>query len=298
MSVLAWDREGRDWPHRDASRFVDAAGLRWHVQVMGEGPVLLLLHGTGASTHSWRDMMTPLARRFTVIAPDLPGHAFTRGRIAGGPGLPRIADAVHSLMDALEAQPAMIAGHSAGAAIALELAGESEVPVTGFGAALMPFTGAGAQLFPAMAKLLFVNPLVPSIFAHLARKTGEIERFVGRATNSRIDARGLACYTTLIGNSRHCAGALAMMANWDLHALRSRLPAMRSPVLLAHGTRDNAVPIASAQEACALLPDCELVRLDGLGHLAHEERPQRAVDLILRHAGAQGIVSAEPMEDD
>ncbi|MDR7101590.1 alpha/beta fold hydrolase BchO [Croceicoccus sp. BE223] len=298
MSVLAWEREGRDWPHRDASRFVDAAGLRWQVQVMGEGPVLLLLHGTGASTHSWRDMMTPLSRHFTVVAPDLPGHAFTRGRIAGGPTLPRIADALRDLLGKLGANPAMIAGHSAGAAIALELAAESTVPVAGFGVALMPFTGAGAQLFPAMAKLLFVNPFVPSIFAHLARKTGEIERFVGRATNSRIDSRGLGCYATLIGNSEHCAGALAMMANWDLHALRGRLPTMRSPVLLAHGTRDNAVPISSAQEACALLPDCDLVRLDGLGHLAHEERPQRAVDLILRHAGAQGIVPAERMEDD
>ena len=40
-----WDVEGRDWPNRAASRFVDAGQLRWHVQVMGEGPVLLLLHG-------------------------------------------------------------------------------------------------------------------------------------------------------------------------------------------------------------------------------------------------------------
>ena len=50
-----WKREGRDWPNREASRFVLASGLWWHVQVMGSGPVLLLLHGTGAATHSWRD---------------------------------------------------------------------------------------------------------------------------------------------------------------------------------------------------------------------------------------------------
>ena len=59
-----WERDGRDWPNREASRFVHAAGLRWHVQVMGSGPVVLLLHGTGAATHSWRDLMPKLAERW------------------------------------------------------------------------------------------------------------------------------------------------------------------------------------------------------------------------------------------
>jgi magnesium chelatase accessory protein len=61
VTYLDWAKDGADWPNREASRFVDAAGMRWHVQVMGQGPVLLLLHGTGASTHSWRDVM-PLLR--------------------------------------------------------------------------------------------------------------------------------------------------------------------------------------------------------------------------------------------
>src|SRR3954465_13439845 len=71
---LSWDRDGRDWPHREASRFIEAAGLRWHVQIMGQGPAALLLQGTGGSTHSFRDLAPLLARRFTVVMPDLPGH--------------------------------------------------------------------------------------------------------------------------------------------------------------------------------------------------------------------------------
>ena len=47
-----WEVDGRDWPNRDSSRFVTAGGLRWHVQVAGTGPVVLLVHGTGAATHS------------------------------------------------------------------------------------------------------------------------------------------------------------------------------------------------------------------------------------------------------
>ena len=45
-----WEHDGRDWPNREHSRFVTAAGLRWHVQVAGQGPDLLLVHGTAAAT--------------------------------------------------------------------------------------------------------------------------------------------------------------------------------------------------------------------------------------------------------
>lgn len=293
MSALRWDREGREWPHRAASRFVEAAGLRWQVQVEGAGPALLLLHGTGASCHSWRGMIVRLARHFTVIAPDLPGHAFTGGRLAGGPTLPGIATAVERLIDTLEVSPAMVIGHSAGAAIALQISYRRPVPVMGFGPALMPFPGLAARLFPALAKVLFVNPLAPSIFARMARVPGETERFLYRATNSRIEAAGLRCYATLLGNSGHCAGALAMMANWDLAALRDRLPKVEAPVLLVHGTRDNAVPLDSVRDACRLLPRAELELFENLGHLAHEEQPEKAAQLIIDFAATHGILPLE-----
>ena len=72
MSGLDWNREGLIWPHREASQFITIGGAKWHVQRMGSGPTLLLLHGTGASVHSWRGLMPMLARTHEVIAPDLP----------------------------------------------------------------------------------------------------------------------------------------------------------------------------------------------------------------------------------
>lgn len=286
---LNWAREGRCFPHREASRFVTAGSLTWHVQQMGSGPPLLLIHGTGASAHSWRDLLPLLADHFTVIAPDLPGHGFTRGRIAGGPSLPAVGREVRKLLDDLGVTPELVVGHSAGAAIALQLVlGGVEAPVVGFSPAVMPFPGLAARLFPAMAKVLFVNPFVPRIFAHMARQQGETARFLSRATNSRIDATGLRCYEALLGNSRHCEGALALMANWDLEALSARLPEVKTAVRFVHGSRDNAVPLSSVRQACRKLPDCTLQLLDNLGHLAHEERPLDAFrevrDFAARHA--------------
>ena len=115
--ALAWDRDGLDWPNRDASQFVVAQGIKWHVQRLGSGPAILLLHGTGASTHSWRDLAPILADRFTVLAPDLPGHGFTRSLPRQRMTLPGMARAVAGLLQNLGVAPALVAGHSAGAAI-------------------------------------------------------------------------------------------------------------------------------------------------------------------------------------
>ena len=286
MSAPRWEIEGRNWPHREASRFVESGGLTWHVQTMGSGPAIALLHGTGAATHSWRGAMPLLAENFTVVAMDLPGHGFTHGRVRGGPTLPGMAGAVSGLLDTLGLRAAVLVGHSAGAAIALRMVHDSadKTPVVGLSPALMPFPGLAAKLFPALAKALFVNPFAPRIFSRMARMPGETERFLQRATASRIDAEGLRCYRALLATSEHCGGALAMMANWDLAALAALLPSIRAKVTLLHGGNDNAVPLASVRAAAALLPASELEALEGLGHLAHEERPELAVAAITRAA--------------
>ena len=276
MSTLDWHREGLIWPHREASAFITIGNRRWHVQTMGSGPPLLLLHGTGASVHSWRGLMPLLAETHTVIAPDLPRHAFTTGHDAYAMSLPAMAREVARLLDTLEAKPTAIIGHSAGAAIALQLALDHGYagPIIGLNAALRPFPGALAQIFPALAKTLFVNPLVPRIFTGSIDLVGGAERFLWRSTHSRIDREGLACYRTLLKHPGHAGGALAMMANWDLPTLRTRMAEARNRVLLIHGTNDPAIPPDWARDAQGWLPDARLELLPGLGHLAHEEAPE------------------------
>ena len=152
---LDWETDSAGWPNREWSRFVDAADLRWHVQVMGEGPPLLLLHGTGASTHSWRDVMPRLAGHYTVIAPDLPGHAFTIRPPSGSLSLPGMASAVAALLRKLDVKPVRAAGHSAGAAVLVRMAADrlfAPADLVSFNGAFFPFPHAcqrhaGAEAF-------------------------------------------------------------------------------------------------------------------------------------------------------
>ena len=291
MSRLDWNRDGRDWPHRGASRFVAAGGAHFHVQVMGAGPPVLLLHGMGAASHSWRGLAPLLADRFTVVAPDLPGHAFTPMPL-DGMSLPGMARAVAALLAALGMRPELVVGHSAGAAIAVRMALDGMIApqaVVSLNGALLPMHGLAGQLFSPAARLLARLPLVPELFTSLAGDQSSVARLL-RDTGSIIDAEGLRLYARLVRNPGHVAGALAMMAHWDLPALARDLPLLAAKLVLVAAGNDRTVPPATAARVRAMLPAASVVTLPGLGHLAHEERPDLVADL------ATALLAPEPAE--
>jgi magnesium chelatase accessory protein len=281
---LQWTREGRDWPNRETSRFIRAGGLEWHVQVMGNGPVLLLIHGTGASTHSWRALAPRLAQHFTVVAPDLPGHGFTGLPSTGGLSLPSMARTLSELLHVLDVAPRLAIGHSAGAAIAIRMVLDHEIAPEGLvslNGALLPFTGLARHVFSPLAKLLVSIPFVPSMFAEAASHSRAIARQMGK-TGSTLDAQGLDLYGRLLSNPTHVANTLGMMASWDLDSVSRELQRIMVPVLLITGSRDLTVPPEQAFKVRDLLPRAKVENLRGLGHLAHEEQPLKVAELILR----------------
>jgi magnesium chelatase accessory protein len=284
---LVFERDGRDWPNREASRFVSAGGVRFHFQVAGEGPPLLLLHGTGASTHSWRALLPRLARHFTVIAPDLPGHGFTDMPPLDRLSLPAMADAVSALLQTLELEPEIAVGHSAGAAVLVRMGLDKRIApkaIVSLAGALLPLGGFAGQMFSPIAKLMALNPVVPQLFAWRASNPAVIERLLDQ-TGSRIDAEGAAIYARLARTRGHVAGALGMMANWDLRSLEADLPRLTVPLVLVAGGTDRMVRAEVAYDVRRRLPSAEVVMLRGLGHLAHEERPELIAEIIERAAG-------------
>ncbi len=291
----SWHDLGEGWPNNETSRFVEAGQLTWHVQEMGDGPTLLLLHGTGAATHSWRDLMPLLAERFRVIAVDLPGHGFTTAPPFSRLSLPRVARMTGDLLAELDVQARLIVGHSAGAAVAIQMvlsSASSPAGIVSLNGALLPFPGMAGHLFPGLAKMLFVNPLAPRLFAMGGQDRTRVERLI-RSTGSQIDEGGVRHYQSLMTTPGHVSGALAMMANWDLEPLSRRLALLETPTLMIAGDRDRAVPPENARSIVKQLPQGELKVMDGLGHLAHEERPAEIADAITAFAERHEILNAE-----
>lgn len=281
---LNWKYDGRAWPNRETSRFVKADGMRWHVQVAGSGPVLLLLHGTGASTHSWRDLAPLLAEHFTVVALDLPGHGFTSTPPSSRMSLPGMAKSVNALLAELDVNPVAAAGHSAGAAILAHMSLRNLLTaqtIISLNGAFMPLRGVPGSIFSPIAKVLSRSSLVPWLFAWRASDRKVVEKLIVD-TGSTIDREGLDFYVQLARSTGHVAAALSMMANWNLSDLPHALPALRADLILIAGANDKTISPEESRKVHRLVEGSELIILPALGHLAHEEEPAMVADLIVK----------------
>jgi len=284
MPLMLPSRLPADWPHREFSRSLRVGPLDWHVQVAGRGPVLLLLHGSGASAHSWAGLLPALAEHATVVAPDLPGHGFTTGATLASLTLPRITEALQALLAALNLPaPVMVAGHSAGAALALRWALTAATPpraLVGFNPSLI----APPELYTRLLAPL-LNPLATSapvgwLLATVAARSGAIDRLLD-STKSVLSEPQRNCYRTLFRDPARVRGAMGFMAAADLPALLgagARLPCQPSFVLGALDAWVPERPLRAVIERA--FPAGEVQSWPG-GHLLHEERGDEAAALIL-----------------
>ena len=270
-----------DWPLRSASRMVASPPHRWHVQVTGSGPDVLLLHGAGASAHTWHRLIPYLDDRYRLIAPDLPGHGFTQSP-RGRSSLPQVARDVAALLDTMGATPRIVMGHSAGGAIALEIARQGLLKldrIVVINGALEDFRGPAGVVFPIMARMMAMNPLT-GLFLSRGSSEAQVRSLIG-ATGSELDADGLALYARLIARRSHVDGTLAMMAQWSLRQLGAALQGIHVPTLFLHGVNDQAVALTVAERAASAMPHARLRAFDNVGHLAQEEAPERVASEVL-----------------
>lgn len=282
---LEW-RDWRDeWPLARHSQFVVSGGLRWHFQKTGQGPLMLLLHGTGASTHTWRDLVPQLATAFTVISVDLPGHAFTPTLDPRHLTLPGMAQAVTALMADLQLEPQVIVGHSAGAAVAAQMVLSAPAPsrplLVALNPAWLPMPGMAGWLFAPIAKLMTLNPLSAWLMAKQAARGSMVARVL-RGTGSQLSAEGVSYYKRLLSAPAHVRGVLSMMVGWDLEGWHAQLERLFSPVLVLCGGQDQTIAPDATLALVQRLPHATHAMLSGLGHLAHEEAPLEVAQRILR----------------
>jgi magnesium chelatase accessory protein len=272
------------WPHRELSEFIEAGGIRWHVQRTGRGPAVILIHGTGASTHSWRDLIPLLAREYDVVAFDLPGHGFTSQVSAAGSSIAGMSGSIAALLRALHVDPRYAVGHSAGAAILCRMSLDRQIAprmIVSINGAFLPLAGASGLFYSAMARLLAGSSRVSRLIARRAGNSANVARVIA-GTGSELDAAGVEFYARLVSNPKHVAGALGMMANWDLKSLERDLPRLAPPLALMAADNDLTVPPSQARRIEQIVPNATLHRLRGLGHLAHEERPAFVAQEMLR----------------
>ena len=278
---MNWDSQKADWPFAEYCRFIRTRPHEWFVQQQGEGPLILLLHGAGASSHSFHHLIPFLTDKHSVLAFDLPGHGFTKVGSRSRLGLDLIAQDILALLQSLNRRPTAIVGHSAGAAIGARLAlhlPQTRALVTINGAFEM-FDGMASWLFPLMAKALSLNPMTPVLFS--ATQTRNRTAQLLKGTGSKLSDRDIDIYHRLMSNRAHVDGVLAMMAKWSLTRLNQDLPSLQVPSLLLTGSNDKVVPPEVSLDLAARVDVARHQDLGPYGHLIHEEAPDLVANQIL-----------------
>ena len=269
------------------SDFFEVKGQLVHLR--DEGPrndpaPLLLLHGTGASLHTWEGWAAALKARHRVIRIDLPGFGLT-GPFAGQyPGDDYRGDAyarfVLDVLDALRVPRAVIGGNSLGGEIAWRAV--SLAPQRFVGLILVDASGYAFE--PEEVPLGFRVARVPMI-----NRIGEhlLPRAVVAATlrsvygdPSRVSDELVDRYfeLTLREGNRHALGQRMQQLEMGVHAARIKTLAL--PTLVLWGGRDRLIPPRNAERFAADIPGARLKIFDTLGHVPHEEDPVATVAAV------------------
>ena len=272
------------WPNKSASRFLSVRDYKWHFQLIGAGkPTVLLIHGTGASTHSWAPIIQYLGDHCQILVLDLPGHGFSGIPRFGRSTLDAITDGVTQLLTDLNLTPSHIVGHSAGAAIAVQLAARTMVstPVTCINAAFGNFSGMAGIMFPYIAKLAAIAPFSSSFIAQMAQDTNRVGNLMD-STGSKLSADQLRGYQFLFQRKKHVQGTLQLMADWNLDSFLSKLTLVQNQIQFVTGKNDLTVPPSVSQDWAKRIQTATILEYEGYGHLIHEEAPEIIAPLITR----------------
>ena len=270
------------WPNRANSEFIDIANYNWHIQKFGsDSKRLLLIHGTGASSHSWFPLTETLKLDFEVLSLDLPGHGFTRTLARQKKQLKIIVDQITSLLNEIDFYPDLVLGHSAGAAIAYELAKKlgTNPPTIAINAAFGQFSGLAGVAFPYFAKIAATTTISARLLSLLANKEELVKKLL-YSTGSKIPEEQIRCYQYLFSSPEHVDGTLQLMADWDIGNFLDQLHQDTSPIHFLVGGKDKTVPSHISETWGKVMPNSILTEFKDLGHLMHEEDPSAVLSIL------------------
>ncbi|HLK99220.1 MAG TPA: alpha/beta hydrolase [Myxococcaceae bacterium] len=263
------------------SRFLEVDGLRVHYRDEGQGPVLLLLHGSNACLFSWEGWARELAGHYRVISLDLPGHGLTGPHPQARYGPTDMAHFLEAFRARLGLERFHLAGNSMGGSVAwrytvlfpqrverLVLVDASGLPRH----EPPPLIYRLARL-PVLGELLSVVTPRWVVERNLRQMYGDPDK----VTPAQVERY----HALLLREGNRTATRERMRQSAD-DGLWQRLGEVRQPTLILWGEKDRWVPVRYAHDFDQAISDSRLVLYPDLGHVPIEEDPARTAAEVRR----------------
>jgi pimeloyl-ACP methyl ester carboxylesterase len=264
-----------------------------YVEVDGDGPVLLLLHGIGSSLQAWDTVLPFLtAQGAHVVALDLPGHGGS-GRSHGDYSLGSLACTVRDLMDHLGLDRVILVGHSLGGGIAMQFAYQFPDRVSGLVLVASGGLGREASVFLRAASLPGAEVVISALAHPRTLSTiatyGRVTDRVRRRQRDDPDGDGLETLRDLRDPDTRAAFLATLRSVVDVSGQRVSAVGKLStaaalPTLLIWGDLDPIIPWEHGRRTVEQIPTARLVTFPGAGHEPHRFDPERFAQLLVTHA--------------
>jgi pimeloyl-ACP methyl ester carboxylesterase len=252
------------------------AGMQLHVRDSGrkDAPTLILLHGFGASLHTWEPWARALSSEYRVIRFDMPGAGLSAPDPNGDYSDARSMRVLTAVMDHFGIAKASLIGNSMGGKIAWKFAAtfpgrvDKLVLVSPDGFAAPGEEYGKRQPVPSIVRLMRYGLPKPLLKMNLDPAYGDPATLTDDIVTRYHDL--------LLGPGNRDA----MIARMEQTELVNPVPLLNSimaPTLLLWGQKDVMIPVANANDYVKSLPDSKLVVLSGVGHLPQEEAPETAL---------------------
>jgi pimeloyl-ACP methyl ester carboxylesterase len=263
-------------PSDPETRFLETRSGRVHILDVGEGPVVLLLHGTGRSVADWQEGLAErLAERHRVVGFDYYGHGLSDRAHDWRYGPALWVEQARDVLDALEIERVTVVGHSVGGSVTAMFSADHPDRVE-----RSVFIGHGIAIDPMQ-----MVPLIPGL-GELAMGRTEIFSDVF----SDAHARRLVAAYEIRGTRAALLTYIRRQYTIDgIRLINGTYEDIATPVLQVHGTLDASIPIDAARRLSPRLRDARLVAVEGASHDVHIDAPDElvaAIEAFERETGA------------
>jgi pimeloyl-ACP methyl ester carboxylesterase len=262
-------------------------GYRRAYRIAGEGPAVLLVHGIGDSSATWVDLIPGLARRYTVIAPDLLGHGAS-DKPRADYSVAAYANGMRDLLGVLGIDRATLIGHSLGGGVAMQFA--YQFPERTERLVLVSAGGVGREVNPVLravslpgADLLLAALRLPG----MRWGTGLFADLIGRLdTDLGQDAPELLNLVDALPDATSRSAfirTLRAVVDWrgQVVTMLDRCYLTQGmPTMLLWGSRDSVVPVDHAHRAHTAMPGSRLEIFEDAGHFPFHADPARFLALV------------------
>ena len=266
-----------------ASRFISLEGgvvVHYRDQGVRDAPILLLLHGSNSSLHTWEPWVARLGQHFRTITVDLPGHGLTGANRSGNYGREEMVGFVHEFLRTLGVQRFALAGNSMGGGIAAEYAEQYPGEIS----ALILIDSLGIPLnrqrnLPLGFRIIR-TPIIRQITRYVTPRfliaDSVRHMFVDKAL---VSDRMIDRYYELLlcdGNRKATIARFSAVSN-DTQ-VEAKLSTIKAPTLILWGEEDSLVPVVYGHEFQTRIQGAKLIVYPNVGHIPMEEIPTRSAE--------------------